>query len=134
MRSTSWSCSTAIAAVFFQRQRSFYFDVAQSHCESLELLTEGNKLLVGLDVLLDLHRLFPVQSLSYRLSPFLPGMNPIRPPHEGLPFALTRYLQVLLGHRPSTHGAEGSHLLEDSLPLPDAATNFRLDPKNAQYP
>ena len=44
-------------------------------------------------------------------------VNPIRPPHNGLALAFMPYLQVLLAHRPSTHGAEGSHLLEDSLPL-----------------
>ena len=50
-------------------------------------------------------------------SGWLPGVDPIRPPHNGLPLALMRYLQILLGHRPWTHGADGPHLFEDSLPL-----------------
>ena len=102
---------------FFRRKHSIYFDVAQTHGESLELLTECNKLPVGLDVLCDLVRVFPAQSLSDRLSRFLPGVDPIRPSHNGLPLALMRYLQILLGHRPWTHGADGPHLFEDSLPL-----------------
>ena len=59
----SWSCSTAIRPFFFRRKHSIYFDVAQTHGESLELLTECNKLPVGLDRLCDLLRVFPAQSL-----------------------------------------------------------------------
>ena len=61
---------------FFRRKHSIYFDVAQTHGESLELLTECNKLPVGLDVLCDLLRVFPAQSLSDRLLPLPSGCRP----------------------------------------------------------
>ena len=110
MRPTSWSCSTAISAVFFPAKAQ---DVAQTHGESLELLTECNKLPVGLDVLCDLLRVFPAQSLSDRLSRFLPGVDPIGPRTTGFRLPLCGYLQILLGHRP-WRGADGPHLFEGS--------------------
>ena len=61
---------------FFRRKHSIYFDVAQTHGESLELLTECNKLPVGLDVLCDLLRVFPAQSLSDRSFPLPSGCRP----------------------------------------------------------
>ena len=69
------------------------------------------------DVLCDLLRVFPAQSLSDRLSRFLPGVDPIRPPHNGLPLALMRYLQILPRSPTLDDGADGPHLFEDSLPL-----------------